>query len=500
MLQAALLTNLLFAAPEVLRPSTAPNWGHSSKKGRRPYPSSALHSESSHETESEEVDLPSIHHRRFCKFRAEAYHAPHIERILLLSDLHCDYEANRKWLENICSQTNNDTMILIAGDVSHNLSILQWTFQTLKQSFGEVAFAPGNHDLWLDKPRKHKPIATKLDLDDEVRSGPKISDAGDGCTNSIDKLEKVLQLCADEDVRVGPIKIENKDTQSALWVVPLLSWYHQSFDSEPAIENWGGIPSAKKVVADYRRSIWPEPLSPLDDSLALFLDQLNDIMLDFDSIANEMELHHGSTTSLLTFSHFLPRIDLIPEKRYLTLPTLHSCMGSTFLESRLRNLQSQLVNHHSDNTYLQHLHAFGHSHISWDQELDRVRYVHVPLAYPKEWEQRRRSLEIGTMHGEISQDRFPVCIWEKQSSGGANGFPSEWLGGWWSKYYNIMERQPHRNTELAPWAARRYRKLPGGLIEDFDHAKVEMQHKLQHPSYWRAGSGSWYNVNNQDSK
>ncbi|KAL3801194.1 hypothetical protein ACHAWO_002765 [Cyclotella atomus] len=81
-----------------------------------------------------------------------------------------------------------------------------------------------------------------------------------------------------------------------------------------------------------------------------------------------------------------------------------------------------------------------------------------------------------------------------------DGFPSEWLGGWWSKYYNIMERQPHRNTELAPWAARRYRKLPGGLIEDFDHAKVEMQHKLQHPSYWRAGSGSWYNVNNQDSK
>jgi hypothetical protein len=36
-----------------------------------------------------------------------------------------------------------------------------------------------------------------------------------------------------------------------------------------------------------------------------------------------------------------------------------------------------------------------------------------------------------------------------------------------------MERQPHRNTELAPWAAKRFRQLPGGQIEDFDHVKVE---------------------------
>ena len=373
--------------------------------------------------------------------------------------------------------------MLVAGDVSHNLSILQWTFRTLKQSFGEVAFVPGNHDVWLDKPRKHRPIATKLDADDD-NSGPTINGAGDGCNDSVEKLEKVLQLCVDEGVCIGPVKIGSKHTQSVLWVVPLLSYYHQSFDSEPPIECWAGIPSARKVVADYRKAKWPEPLSQLNDSVALFMDELNDIILDCDLDVKNGE-RSCESTSILTFSHFLPRIDLIPEKRYLTLPTLHSCMGSTYLESRIRKLQDQL----NDTSSVQHLHAFGHSHLSWDQEIDKTRYVHVPLAYPKEWEQRRRSLEIGTMHGEISNDRFPVCIWDV-----ANGFPGDWLGGWWSKYYHIMERQPHRNKELAPWAARRFRQMTGGLIEDFDHVKVEMKHKLQHPSYWKAGNGSWYDA------
>ena len=393
-------------------------------------------------------------------------------------------------------------MILVAGDVSHNIDILRWTFRTLKRKFGEVAFTPGNHDLWIDKKRKQR-IATTLDSEDGSNSDRGITNGeGDGCTNSIEKLEKILQLCIDEGVRVGPIQVDS------LLVVPLLSWYHPSFDSEPAIDSecWKGIPSARKVVADYRKAKWPEPLSPFDDSVAQFIDELNDVILDFDSFKDGTA---DEATTILSFSHFLPRIDLIPEKRYLSLPTLHSCVGSTFLEARLRRLTNRYddrrlgntSNSHSSN----HLHAFGHSHLSWDATLDGVRYVHVPLAYPREWEQRRRSLEIGTMKGDASDEMYPVCIWEKQSSSTKgsevalssaeyikSGFPQEWLGGWWSKYYDIMPRQPHRNKELAPWAARRFRLQPGGLIENFDHIWVEKRHKLQHPSYGSAGTGNWY--------
>ena len=385
-------------------------------------------------------------------------------------------------------------MILIAGDVSHNLSILQWTFRTLKEAFGEVAFVPGNHDLWLDKPRKHhKAIATRLDADDddELSSRLAIRYEGDGCADSIEKLEEVFQLCVDEGVHIGPVKIQIRETRDLL-VVPLLSWYHDSFDTEPSIECWGGIPSARKVVTDYRKAKWSEPISSKDDSIAEFMDELNDVILDWECISDG---ENDNSTSILTFSHFLPRIDLLPEKRYLTLPTLHSCVGSTYLETRLRFLHNQFSQHQES---VNHLHAFGHSHLAWDQVINNVRYIHVPLAYPKEWEQRRRSLEIGTMQGEISENRFPVCIWDNNAQSNeqeSHGFPDEWLGGWWSKYYHIMDRRPHLNKQLAPWAARRFRQLPGGMIENFDHVKVEMEHKLQHPSYWKTGTGSWYNVN-----
>ncbi|KAL7494940.1 hypothetical protein ACHAWT_003530 [Skeletonema menzelii] len=405
-------------------------------------------------------------HSRFQKYRTQPFHAPNIERVFLLSDLHCDYSENREWLSNLTTtdEVNNcsaeKTMILIAGDVSHDLQILRWTFQTLKQTFAEVAFVPGNHELWLDKA----------------------ADEGDQCADSIDKIERIIRICVEEDIHIGPVKV------GSLWIVPLLSWHHISFDSEPPIcsESWGGIPTASRTVrigADYRKTVWPHPMTPLDDSVAQFMDTLNDVILDFDNI-DEWD----KDATILTFSHFLPRVELLPEKRYLSLPSLPACSGSTFLESRLRELNKKVSSKTVGDRPIQHLHAFGHSHLAYDLTIEDVRYVHAPLAYPREWEQRRRSLEIGTMAGDQSHRRFPVSIWEKN-----NNFPSEWLGGWWSKYYTIMQREPHRTKELAPWVARRFkqRSSGSGKVEDFDHVKMEMKHKLQHPSHWSA-KGTWY--------
>ena len=424
--------------------------------------------------ENNEDDAPLTSHlsllqSRFQKYRTSPFHAPNIERVLLLSDLHCDYAENREWLSNLTITTDEDntnycsaeqTMILIAGDVSHDLQILRWTFQTLKQTFAEVAFVPGNHELWLDNG----------------------ADEGDICADSIDKLERILQLCLEEDIRIGPVKVDT------LWIVPLLSWHHLSFDSEPQIcsESWAGIPTASRTVrvgADYRKTVWPHPITPLDDSVAQFMDSLNDVILDFDNIDDEWD---EEDATILTFSHFLPRVELLPEKRYLSLPTLPACSGSTFLESRLRELNEKLLSK-TKVAKMKHLHAFGHSHLAYDLTIDDVRYVHAPLAYPREWEQRRRSLEIGTMAGHERHCRFPVSIWEKNTN-----FPSEWLGGWWSKYYTIKPREPHRTKELAPWVARRFKqRSSAAVVEDFDHVKMEMMHKLQHPSYWNA-NGTWY--------
>ena len=397
------------------------------------------------------------YYKRFQKFSTKPYDAPHITKILLLSDLHMDYAANQQWLHNLCTSSNNtnhekeeeddytQTLIIVAGDVSHDIEILQWTFQTL-QRFAEVVYTPGNHELWLDKKRN----TTTTNTNKICQSSGK----GDGCTNSIEKLERVLQCCLDNNIHIGPVKVSPSNNDTPLWVIPLLSWHHESFDTEPQIECWDGIPSARRVVSDYYRTTWPQPLSQQDDSVAEFLDGLNDVILDLEELKND----NNNNGSILTVSHFLPRIELIPEKRYLTLPTLHSSVGSTYLESRLRQLRSS-CGKSDDKDKDDHLHAFGHSHLSWDLIIDGVRYVHVPLAYPREWQQRRGSLEIGTMQGEESDLRHPVCIWDGSliEDECITGFPKDWLGGWWSKYYDVIPREPHRNKELAPWAAKRFR-------------------------------------------
>ena len=342
---------------------------------------------------------------RFLGFRdsARLRRAPGITRVLLLSDLHTDYEENQRWVDRISSDGSDvtGTMIIIAGDVSHDLEYLRWTLRKLRRHFGMVVYTPGNHELWLDRGRQK--------LDSSSRRLCRSTGKGDGCSNSLEKLVKVLELCIEEDICIGPVQIG--DVGNELLVLPLLSWHHQAFDTEPAIDPtcWSKIPNATKVIVDYRRTSWPG-LSAVDvkHSVAGYIDSLNDCIIDMEEIKDilresPMSLLVGAgvdferPSNLLTFecrnpqlpqtvSHFLPRIELIPEKRYLTLPTLHSCVGSLFLEERVRALNEALrPRDNNADEDCNHMHAFGHSHLSWDAVHAGIRYVHTPLAYPKEW-------------------------------------------------------------------------------------------------------------------
>ncbi|EFJ47257.1 hypothetical protein VOLCADRAFT_105217 [Volvox carteri f. nagariensis] len=82
---------------------------------------------------------------------------------------------------------------------------------------------------------------------------------------------------------------------------------------------------------------------------------------------------------VISFSHFLPLQELLPEKRYLTFPNLAKAVGSRFLAERVRRLRP-------------HLHLFGHTHFAWDAVHDGIRFVQAPLAYPSERRFRLRSL------------------------------------------------------------------------------------------------------------
>lgn len=74
---------------------------------------------------------------------------------------------------------------------------------------------------------------------------------------------------------------------------------------------------------------------------------------------------------VLTFPHFLPRRDLLPDPAQLRFKGLPKVAGSAVVEQQLRALGSEV-------------HVFGHSHIPWDETIDGVRYLQHPLGYPQE--------------------------------------------------------------------------------------------------------------------
>ncbi|MFF9865928.1 metallophosphoesterase family protein [Streptomyces sp. NPDC013953] len=68
-------------------------------------------------------------------------------RLLAVSDLHVRYDENRKIVDGLRPQTDDD-WLLVAGDVSETVEDIEWTLRLLRDRFAHVVWAPGNHELW----------------------------------------------------------------------------------------------------------------------------------------------------------------------------------------------------------------------------------------------------------------------------------------------------------------------------------------------------------------
>lgn len=252
-------------------------------------------------------------------------------RVFAVSDLHADYDENRDWVFALSDQDYQQDVLVLAGDVTDRLEILSQVLRALRGKFREVLFVPGNHELWVQ------------------------SDTVD-C--SLEKFDLIRQMCDGEGI------------QQSVWdsgdvtFVPLYSWYDFSF----------GAPDRhlRRAWRDFRACAWPAHLA---DSAAV-----NRHFLD---------MNHGSleakNQTLISFSHFLPRIDVmsprIPEERRRVYPVL----GSTGLGEQVTRLQPDI-------------HVYGHSHVNQSIELDNIRYINNAFAYPREERIARKQLHC--IHGD----------------------------------------------------------------------------------------------------
>lgn len=320
-------------------------------------------------------------------------------RVFVVSDLHTDYPENMEWVRRLPAQVGAGEgrgvdALVVAGDVAETRDNFARTMEVLRERFAAVFYVPGNHDLWLRRE-------------------------GGLYMDSLEKLTALLDACSELGVDTGPRTIGD------LGIIPLFSWYHKSFDKEKDV-NSVRVPSLEMACKDFHACQWPSDLTNDDEALALYFDKLND--KNHDAI----EEVKSSSKHILTFSHFVPRQELCPEKRMLYYPYLPKVIGSDFLERRLRDI-------HSNREDRAACHVFGHTHFCWDSVVDEIRYVQAPLAYPRERKRR--------MNGE---GWLPFCVYR-------DGFNPEIYPALWSDYYNKNKREPE-NTQLAPWVASHYAK------------------------------------------
>jgi hypothetical protein len=230
-------------------------------------------------------------------------------RVFATSDLHTDYKENFLWLKELSDTAYRDDTLIVAGDVSDRLEIIRETLLLLRSKFRHVLFTPGNHELW-------------------VRNSE---------LNSIEKFQQVLKLCEAIDVVTRPLRIED------LWIVPLFSWYDGVYDPE------------MKAWVDFHLCKWPDSIQSLPD----YFLRLNEPHLkSYDS-------------PVITFSHFIPRAELLPPPEYMRFSWLPDVSICAALDPQIRKVNSTV-------------HVCGHTHTTIDTVIDDVRYIQNAVRYPKE--------------------------------------------------------------------------------------------------------------------
>lgn len=238
-------------------------------------------------------------------------------RIFAISDLHIDYDVNAKWVAGLSIAEYQDDVLILAGDVTDKLRLLDWCLSTLAKRFKKVLFVPGNHDLWVIR-------------DDRAK-------------NSLQKFDDVCAVVESSGASMQTFR------ERGVSIIPLLAWYDYSF-GEPSEE-------LRSIWMDYRACRWPSGFT------------VKDIAAHFAAL-NDKEVSRAGD-KVITYSHFLPRIDVMPGFIPSAGKLLYPILGSAQLDRQLRRLSASI-------------HVYGHSHVNRHVKIDGVSYINNAFGYPSE--------------------------------------------------------------------------------------------------------------------
>ncbi len=276
-------------------------------------------------------------------------------RIYSISDVHIDFTENARWIKHISDKKYKQDALIFAGDAAHNLQALQNLLLQLKSKFKEIFFVPGNHDLWIQN-----------------------SDWSD----SVEKFEALTIWCNQKGIHTVPRTL-GFGTKYPVQIVPLFSWYSGAQEDADSlyVEKPGEDPE-NRMWSDNYYIRWPQSKTGFNPSA-------------YFAALNRKAIKEKSDLSIISFSHFLPRREMMfgdslkpdPEKikKYDRHPEFNfsRVAGSYLIEKQIRELKSVI-------------HIYGHQHINRDRVLDGIRYVSHCLGYPNE---RERGMVKGIEQG-----------------------------------------------------------------------------------------------------
>jgi len=344
-----------------------------------------------------------------------------IEQIYIISDLHTDNAANLEWLKQRCTNKLNkqtpgaNDCLIIAGDISHEISKLEETLSIITENLHCcIFFIWGNHEAWI--------------------GGQEMDSLG--IHTSLDKIEKVKNLCNELGVHTD-FELVGGDNENPVVILPIESWYDATLSLE------GCEDLCRKFNAwpwvDFMRCKWPkeEDLSDSNNSqgarrfnisgcnventgrIPLGLTEwfankneqsitdIQDIYHEWLAMASESEIAVSRPPVLITMSHFLPNEKTLPDwkdpncetfkrKEWLDHPVpevsakFAKVAGSSLIDEQIRSIVPPEIS----SSQVQHIHVFGHSHRPKDFVYKGIRYVHNPLGKPAERQMNMVSNEV----------------------------------------------------------------------------------------------------------
>eukprot|EP00670_Eutreptiella_braarudii_P010306 CAMPEP_0174308416 /NCGR_PEP_ID=MMETSP0810-20121108/1748_1 /TAXON_ID=73025 ORGANISM="Eutreptiella gymnastica-like, Strain CCMP1594" /NCGR_SAMPLE_ID=MMETSP0810 /ASSEMBLY_ACC=CAM_ASM_000659 /LENGTH=588 /DNA_ID=CAMNT_0015415747 /DNA_START=23 /DNA_END=1790 /DNA_ORIENTATION=+ len=251
--------------------------------------------------------------------------------VYCVSDIHMEMKGNQEWLDALPACREPNSVLLVAGDVHHDVSKLKDTLARLCGKYSRVFYVPGNHELWVTE-KAHR--------------------------NSVTKFFEILDICDQIGVLYVPAPVARRTR-----IYPLFTW-HSADLGDPDVS-----PSFHEELFDIFCK-WPQGInlsdkpnkSSLCPGIPSFFTALN--VLTAQAMPQDTG-GDGSDWDTITFSHFVPRREL-----YIGRTDLVKVMGDPAIDQQLRALQSSV-------------HVFGHSHLNVDEEVRGVRYVQNALGNHK---------------------------------------------------------------------------------------------------------------------